>query len=147
MLLLLAADINNPRFAVCGITFKITCDVERKQDNDFVPVKTLKNPAASKTHPHRKTFFYLWKLPIWTCQLDAHERCYAGHRDCTTCRTPTHLPAGVEGVRTHASISLFRTSAVAFCLASIDEWRSRSFYNFVGKDEEDGAGLGRKLLY
>ena len=37
-----------------------------------------------------------------------------------------HLPAGIEGVRTHASTSLLRMSAGVFCLASNGDWRSRS---------------------
>ena len=126
LLLLLAADSKDRRCAVCGITFKITCNRERKQNNLFVPVRTRNNPAASNTHPHQKAFFHLWKLPLWTCELDPHERWHVGHRDCATRRTPTHLPAGIEGVRTHASISPLRTSAVVYCLASIGEWRSRS---------------------
>ena len=46
---------------------------------------------------------------------------------CPTCRVcshraATHLPAGIEGVRTHASISLLRVSAGVLCLASNDGW-------------------------
>ena len=36
LLLLLAADSGDRRCAVCGITFKITCNMERKQKNVFV---------------------------------------------------------------------------------------------------------------
>ena len=60
---------------------------------------------------------------------------------------PRTSPAGIEGMTTRASISLLRTSAVVFCLASIvangalEAWK-----NYVGKDEEDRAGLGRAEL-
>ena len=64
LLLLLAADIRERRCAVLGTTFKITCNMERKLTKDFVPIRTRDNPAASKTHPHQKTFFHLRKLPI-----------------------------------------------------------------------------------
>ena len=74
LLLLLAADRREWLCTVYGITFKITCNMERKQKKDFVPITTRKKPAASKTHPHQKSFFCLWKLPIWTCELDPHER-------------------------------------------------------------------------
>ena len=79
LLLLLPADNTERRCAVCGITFKISCNLERKQKNDFVPTRTRKNPTASKTHPHQKAFFCVWKLSIWTCELDPHER-----RKCDT---------------------------------------------------------------
>ena len=52
--------------------------MERKQKNDFVPIRTRKNPTASKTHPHQKLS-------------------YLGHAQHATHRAPTHLPAGVEG--------------------------------------------------
>ena len=57
-------------------------------------------------------------------------------------RTPTHLPAGIEGVRTHASISLLRTSAVVFCFASIGEWRSRSLEDLFSKGRGGSDRLG-----
>ena len=56
LLLLLAADRRERRCAVCGITFKITCNMERKQNNVFVPIRTQNNPAASKTHPNQNIF-------------------------------------------------------------------------------------------
>ena len=49
MLLLLAADSKKRRCAVCDITFESTRKMERKQKNDFVPIKTPNNPAASNT--------------------------------------------------------------------------------------------------
>ena len=47
--------------------------MERKQKNDFVPIRTRKNPAAYETHPYQKPFLDLWKLPARTCELDPHE--------------------------------------------------------------------------
>ena len=64
-----AACSREERCAVCGKLSKF----HAKQNNDFVPIRTRKNPATSKTHPHQKAFFNLWKLPIWTSELEAHE--------------------------------------------------------------------------
>ena len=64
LLQLLAADSREwLRCALCGITFKITCNMERKHENDFVPIRTRKNPAASKTRPHQKVFFLYMETP------------------------------------------------------------------------------------
>ena len=126
MLLLLVADSKDRRCAVCGITFKSTCNMGRKQKNDFVPIITRKNPAACNTHPHQKAIFYLWKLPTWTCELDPTRQ--AIRRISRLCNPQnTHAPPRRDRVvRTHASISVLRTSAVVNCLASIGEWRFRS---------------------
>ena len=56
LMLLLAADSKERWCAVCGITSKITCNMELKQKNDVVPIRTRNNPAAFKTHPHQKSF-------------------------------------------------------------------------------------------
>ena len=70
LLLLLAADSREWRCEVCGITFKITCNIERKQNKCFVPIRTRKNPAVSKTHPHQKAIFLygnsLYGQVTWT---------------------------------------------------------------------------------
>ena len=73
LLLLLAADSKDRQCAVCGITFKITRNMERKQKNDFVPIRTKYSRRIQYTPT---SIFYLWKLPtcIWTCELDPHER-------------------------------------------------------------------------
>ena len=118
-----ASGSRQEREAVCRVrhNFPITCNMERKQKDDFAPIRTRESPAASNTHLHQKALCYVWKLPIWTCELDPHEKLYVGNRDCATRRTPTHLPAGIEGIRTHASTSLLRTSAAVFWLASVGE--------------------------
>ena len=41
------AESGSVRCAVCGISFKITYIMERKQKKDFSPIRTRKNPAAS----------------------------------------------------------------------------------------------------
>ena len=46
-----------------------------------------------------------------------------------THRAATHLLAGIEGVRIHASTSLLRVSAGVLCLASNGDWCSRSLKN------------------
>ena len=53
------------------------------------------------------------------------------HAHGATHRAPTHLPVGIEGVRTHASTSLLRVSAGVLCLASNGDWRSRSLIFFL----------------
>ena len=71
MLLLLVAVSKERRCAVCGITFKITCNIERKQKNDFCQSEHERIPPhPTHTHIKKQTFFYLWKLPVWTCELD-----------------------------------------------------------------------------
>ena len=47
------------RCAVCGMTLTFHA-MERKHKNDFVPIRTRRNPAAAKTRPHQKAFFYLF---------------------------------------------------------------------------------------
>ena len=69
------------------------------------------------------------------------------HAHCATHITATHLPAGIDEFRTHASVSLMRTSPRVLCPASNDDWRSRSLKSYFGKDEEDRNGLGCELLY
>ena len=145
MLLLLAADSKERRRVVCGITFIMTFNTERKQQTDVVPIRTRKNHAASRTHPHQKAIFFsgssLYGPPSWTHTKDDTS-------DMAVVQ-PTEHPrtAGIEGVRTHASISLLRTSTGVGCLASDRDWRSRSLKIYVGKDEEDRTGLGRQLFY
>ena len=57
LLLLLTAESKERRFAVCGITFNSNWhQMERKQNNDFVPIRTPENFAAPKTSPLEKTF-------------------------------------------------------------------------------------------
>ena len=63
-------------------------------------------------------------------------------------KTLTHLPAGIEGVRTHASISLLRMSTAVGCLASNGDWRSRSLKKHLKfeRTRMDGTGLSRREL-
>ena len=140
MLLLLVADSKDRRCAVCGITFKSTCNMGRKQKNDFVPIITRKNPAACNTHPHQKAIFYLWKLPTWTCELDPTRQ--AIRRISRLCNPQnTHAPPRRDqGCQN--TLSLLRTSAVVFCLASIGERRSRSLENCCWKGRGGSHRLG-----
>ena len=89
--------------------------------------------------PRLKMHFFTSGNSVWTCyRCYEHHRRYVGDGDCVTHRAPTHLPAGIEGVRTHASISLLRKSARVFCLASYADWRSRSLKIYVGKTRRIG---------
>ena len=60
-----------------------------------------------------------------------HQSRHVGHGDCATHRVATHLPAGIEGVRKHASISLLRTSAGDSCLASNGDWCWKKIFKLV----------------
>ena len=120
MLLLLAADGKERQCAVCGTTFKITCSMERKQKNDLVPTRTQKNPAASK-HTHIKKTFFIYGNSLhgpasWTHTKDDTSE-VAIVQPVEHQRT---FPPGSR-VSEYMSISLLRTSAVVFCLASIGE--------------------------
>ena len=55
---------------------------------------------------------------------------YVRHPECATHRAATHVPAGIEGVGTHASTSLLRVSAGVFGLASNGGWCSRSMKQY-----------------
>ena len=67
--------------------------MERKQKNDFVPIRTGKNPAASKTHPHQQANLYIWKLLVWTCELDPHPTRMVIRRTWRLCnQQSTHAP-------------------------------------------------------
>ena len=51
------SDLRERRCAKCGKTSKITCNMERDRFF-FVPFRTRKNPAASKSHPRKKTYLH-----------------------------------------------------------------------------------------
>ena len=129
------------RAAVCGINFKTTYGV--KQNNDFGPVRTpentifratlTRNPAAPKTHPLENAFFEFWKLLLHIQGPQQHQK-----RIRPTCQVSdpqaSHPPPRRDrGVRTHASISLLRTSAVVLRLASNGDccWKKNYKVGFV----------------
>ena len=72
---------------------------------------------------------------------------YVGHVECATHRAATHTPAGIEGVRTHASAFLLRVFAGVLCLASNGDWCSRSLKFLEVGRLEDQTGLGCELRY
>ena len=90
------------------------------------------HPKEKKKHeisPHPKhtrvkmfCFFLVLETPYGPESCYEHQRRYVRHGDCATHRAATRLPAGIEGVRTHASTSLLRTSAGVLCLASNGDW-------------------------
>ena len=64
------------------------------------------------------------ELPAATI-YDEHQRRYVRRAErvaCAAYKTAMHLSAGIEGVRTHASVSLLRTSAGRSGL-SREQWR------------------------
>ena len=76
--------------------------MERKQKNDFVPIRTRKNPAAPKPTPAWKIVFLVLDV-LRTCQLlRSTPKAIVPHVYCATHGTATHLPAGIDGVKTHA---------------------------------------------
>ena len=86
------------------------CAFEQKKQ------KEKRNPAAPETHPLENAFFKVLETPYGpaTRSRYEHQSRYVGHDDCATRRAATRLFAGIEDVRTHASISLLRTSAGVF---------------------------------
>ena len=103
------------------------------------------------THPGMKRLFCLIgkKRPHYELQ-----RRYVRHGDCATQRAATHLPAGIDRVRTHASTSLLRMSAGILCLTSNGDWwwtmYSRALEALKKKswirEVKAQAGLGCELL-
>ena len=56
------------RCAVCGITLKMEW---KKKKNDFVPIRTRRNPAAAKNTPTSKSIFLFYKkLKNVSCEYD-----------------------------------------------------------------------------
>ena len=98
-------------------------------------------PHPKQTHIEKH--FCIYGNSLWTCELDPHEGWYIGHGDCATHRAPTHLPAGIEGVSTHASLSLLRMSTGVLCLAHNGDWRSRTLKKYLKCESTrmDGTGL------
>ena len=90
-----------------------------------------RNPAAPKTHPLENALFWFWKLSMDIQGCSNTKRRHVRHAECATHRAATHLPTGIEGVRTHASTSLLRVSAGVLCLASNGDWSSRSLEKFL----------------
>ena len=59
LLLLLAADSKERRCSVCGITFKITSNMERKQKNDLGQSEHERIPPHPK-HTHIKKHLFIY---------------------------------------------------------------------------------------
>ena len=80
------------------------CRFEGKKNDSPSPRK----PAAPKTHPPQNAFPLFWKLPIWTCELPCTPKAIRPtYAECATHRAATPPPAEIEGVRLHASTSLW----------------------------------------
>ena len=87
-----------------------------------------KSPKSCRTQntPVLKCIFLVVETPYGYSRLQHAKKRYVRHAECATHRAATHLPAGMEGVRTHDLTSLLRMSARVLCLASNGDWRSRS---------------------
>ena len=145
LLLLLAADSRDRRCAVCGITFKITCNMERKQKNDFVPIRTRDNPAASNTHTSNRIFF---KMETPYMDLRAGPTRKVIRRTSRLCKPQnTHAPPprdrGCQNTCIYIPLAYICGSVLSRALAN---GALRAWKNYVGKDEEDRTGLGRAEL-
>ena len=98
LMLLLAADSKERWCAVCGITSKITCNMELKQKNDVVPIRTRNNPAAFKTHPHQKSLFLFTETPCMDLRAGPTPKGYTS--DMPSMQPTEHTrtsPAGSTG--------------------------------------------------
>ena len=126
-----------------GINFKITCNGV-KQNNDFGPIRTpekrFSRPRYCEIPPHPKhtrlkNAFFSSRNSFCTSKgRSSTKRQYVRHAKCPSHREATHLPAGIEGVRTHASISLLRTSAGVLCVASNGDWCWKKLLKLVSTD-------------
>ena len=76
------------------------------------------NLAAPKTHQPQDAFVLVLETPSGPASCYEHQIRYVRNGDCATHRAATHLPAGIDGVRIHALISLLRMSAGVLCFAS-----------------------------
>ena len=147
LLLLLAADSKERRCSVCGITFKITSNMERKQKNDLGQSEHERIPPHPK-HTHSKKHLFIYgNFPYGPASWTTRKVIRRTWRLCTH-RTPTYLLAGIEGVRTYAFISLLHISTAVGCLASNGDWRSRSLKKHLKfeRTRMDGTGLSRREL-
>ena len=92
----------------------------------------IRNFAAPRTTLSLENAFFSSGNSRWDIPRLQHARSrYIRHAYGATHRAPTHLPVGIQGVRTHASTSLLRVSAVVLCLPSNGDWRSRSLKNYL----------------
>ena len=91
------------------------CSMNQKRKKHTTSRRTQNTPASKCT-------FLVLETPYGPANCHGHQRRYARHGDCATHRAATHLPAGIEGVRTRASTSLLSMSAGVLCLASNGHW-------------------------
>ena len=112
----------------------------------FIKIRKTPNFAAPRTTPPLKMHFFSSGNTRWDIPRLQHARSrYIRHDYGATHGAPMHLPVGIEGVRTHASASLLRVSAVVLCLVSNGDWRSRTLKTYL-KFESSRiklVGLGR----
>ena len=131
------------RAEVCGVRHKFQSYIQRSGNK----ITILCQPEHQKIPPHPK--HPRWKKksyrnPMYPPAATINTyRYYVPHAYSAAHITSTHLPAAIDGVRTHASVSLMRTSAGVLCLASNGDWRSRSLKSYVtkGRGRSDRLGL------
>ena len=73
LLLLLAAGSKERRCSVCGITFKITSNMERKQKNDLRQSEHERIPPHPK-HTHIKKDFFIYGNSVYGPSSWAHTK-------------------------------------------------------------------------
>ena len=144
-----ASGSRQERSAVCGVrqNFQITCNMERKQSNDFVLIRTRYNPAESNTHTSKMFFFFFFGNSLhgpvsWThtkgntSEIAIVQPAEYPRTSPPGSRVSEHMPLYSSYVR---QCSVSRT----FANGALGAWK-----NHNGKDEEDHTGLGRaELLY
>ena len=147
-----ASSSRDQRAAACGVLHDCQTDIHLSGNKITILCQSehQKIPPHAK-HPRLKKHFFSARNStskyVPASYHDKHQRCYVPHAYSAAHITATHLPAGIDRVRTHASASLMRTCAGVLCLTSNGDWHSRSLKNYVGKDEGDRTGLGCELLY
>ena len=124
-------------------TWSRPCEFEEKQrKKDEIP--------PHPEHTRLKMHFLVPETPSGLASCYQHQRRYDRHAECATHRAATHLPVGIEGVKTDASTPPLRMSAGVLCLASNDGWCSQSLKNGSSsiREVEDQTGwLGGELIY
>ena len=100
--------------------------MERNETKTLCQSEHQKVPPRPK-HTRLKMFFFSSGNSYGAASCyDEHQMRYIRHAECAAHRIAAHLPAEIEGVRTHASTSLLRMCAGVLCLASNGDWCSRS---------------------
>ena len=116
------------RAAACGVRHNVQTGM--KWSGNKIKISCQSEPQKKSPHPKhprlKNHFIISRNLMLLVACCDKHIYLYLWHAQYAAHTAPTHLPAGIEGVRTHASTSLSRMSTGGFFIASKCDWCSRS---------------------